>query len=168
MQTIYVEPINRRSFAPFGDIIQASPETKSFPINQGNTRRFHDLATAAISGEGARTIISIFRGRPYVMPLTLKMVERHPLGSQAFIPLKPARFLAIVAPDNDGIPGTPKAFLVGLGQGVNYFTNIWHGVLTPLDNETDFLVVDREGAPGTDLGENLQTFDFTEPYEVQM
>lgn len=168
MQTIYIEPVNRRSFAPFGDIIQASPEAKSFPINQGNTRRFHDLATAQIVGENARAIISIFRGRPFSLPLTLKMMERHPLGSQAFMPLKPTSFLAIVAPDNDGIPRTPKAFLVGPGQGVNYFINVWHSVLIPLNEETDFLVVDREGAKGSVADENLQTHNFDQPYQVEM
>ena len=162
MQTIYIEPVNRRSFAPFGNIIQASPEAKSFPINNGNTRRFHDLAGITVAGQNARPIISIFRGRPYALPLTLKMMERHPLGSQAFMPLRSCRFLVITAPDNDGIPGTPKAFMFGPGQGVNYFINVWHAVLTPLDQETDFLVVDRDGD-----GENLQTFDFDEPYLVE-
>ncbi len=168
MQIIHIEPVNRRSFASFGDIIQASPEAKSFPINQGNTRRFHDLATAIALGENARSIISIFRGRPFSLPLTLKMMERHPLGSQAFIPLRPVRFLSIVAPDVNGAPGTPQAFLFGPGQGLNYFVNIWHGVLTPLDEETDFLVVDRDGASGSDASENLQTFDFETPFQVQM
>jgi len=68
----------------------------------------------------------------------------------------------------DGIPGTPQAFLFGPGQGLNYFVNVWHGVLTPLDEETDFLVVDRDGASGSDASENLQTHDFETPYEVQM
>jgi len=161
MQTIHIEPLIRRPFAEFGDIIQASPEVQSFLINNGNARRFHDLATIVATGEDARPIISILRAKPLALPLTLTMLERHPHGSQAFIPLKPARFLAIVAPDDHGIPGVPRAFLANPGQGVNYFAKAWHGVLTPLGVETDFLVVDREGE-----GENLETFDLAEPYIV--
>jgi ureidoglycolate lyase len=161
MQSIVIEPLFRQAFFEFGDIIQASPEVQSFLINQGKTRRFHDLATIVATGEDARPIISIFRGQPYALPLTLKMLERHPEGSQAFMPLRPARFVAIVAPDNHGTPGPVRAFLAGPGQGVNYFANVWHGVLTPLDEETDFLVVDRAGE-----GDNLETFDLEEPVLV--
>jgi len=163
MPAIHIEPLVRRAFAQFGDIIQATPEVRSFLINKGNaSRRFHDLATVVASGEGARPIISIFRAQAYSLPLTLTMLERHPHGSQAFFPLKPARFLAIVAPDDHGKPGTPRAFLVNPGQGVNYFVNVWHGPLTPLDTETDFLVVDREGE-----GDNLETYELTEPCVVK-
>ena len=162
MPTIHIEPLIRRPFAEFGDIIQATPEVQSFLINKGNARRFHDLATIVAGGEDARAIISIIRAKPFLMPLTLSMFERHPFGSQAFMPLKPARFVAIVAPNNHGEPGVARAFLVGPGQGVNYFANIWHGALTPLDAETDFLVVDREGE-----GENLETFEFPEPYLIE-
>jgi len=162
MPTIHVEPLVRRSFAQFGDIIQATPEVRSFLINKGNARRFHDLATVVASGENARPIISIFRAQPYSLPLSLTMLERHPHGSQAFVPLKSARFLAIVAPDDHSKPGTPRAFLVNPGQGVNYFVNVWHGPLTPLDTETDFLVVDRAGE-----GNNLETYDLAEPCLVE-
>ena len=162
MQTIHIEPLIRQSFMEFGDIIQASPEVQSFLINQGNTRRYNDLATVVATGEDARPIISIFRGKPYALPLTLRLLERHPFGSQAFMPVEPARFLAIVAPDHHGIPGPPRAFLAHPGQGVNYFVNVWHGVLTPLDRETDFLVVDRAGE-----GENLEIYNLPEPYEVR-
>ncbi|VAW21373.1 Ureidoglycolate lyase [hydrothermal vent metagenome] len=162
MPTITIEPLIRRPFAEFGDIIQATPEVRSFLINKGNARRFHDLATVVANGEDARAIISIIRAKPYCLPLTLSMLERHPFGSQAFMPLKPARFLAIVAPDDHGIPGVARAFMVGPNQGVNYFANVWHAVLTPLDAETDFLVVDREGE-----GKNLETFDLSDPYIIE-
>ncbi len=162
MQTIHIEPLIRRPFAEFGDIIQATPEVQSFLINKGDARRFHDLATVVATGEDARPIISIIRAKPCSLPLTLTMLERHPFGSQAFMPLKPARFVAIAAPDNHGIPGTPRAFMVGPDQGINYFAKVWHAVLTPLDEETDFLVVDREGE-----GENLETFDLADPYIIK-
>ena len=80
------------------------------------TERYHDLARVELGGVHARPLISIFRGQPYALPLTLKLVERHPLGSQAFIPLSPRPWLSIVAPDLAGIPGTPRAFLVPPGH----------------------------------------------------
>jgi Ureidoglycolate hydrolase len=114
-----------------------------------------------LGGVHARPLISIFRGQPYELPLELRMVERHPLGSQAFFPLSARPFLVIVAPDEAGTPGTPRAFLTGPGQGVNIAMNTWHGVLTPLEAESDFLVVDRGGE-----GDNLEEFHFPSPYRV--
>ena len=95
------------------------------------------------------------------LPLTLKMVERHPLGSQAFMPLSPEPFLVIVAADENGRPGVPRAFMTNGSQGVNYPANAWHGVLTPLAGEQRFLVVDRGGD-----GNNLEEFVFDEPFMV--
>ena len=109
----------------------------------------------------ARPLISIFHGKPYDLPLTLKMVERHPLGSQAFYPLSDKPFLVIVAGDLSGTPDKPRAFLTGLGQGVNIAMNTWHGVLTPLETEADFLVVDRGGD-----GNNLEEHFFDQPWLI--
>ena len=89
------------------------------------------------------------------------MVERHPLGSQAFMPLSPEPFLVIVAADESGKPGIPRAFMTNGSQGVNYPANAWHGVLTPLAGEQRFLVVDRGGD-----GNNLEEFVFDEAFVV--
>ena len=161
MQNIMIEPLTRRSFTEFGDVVEVHDEADIHIINDGTTTRFHDLATIVALGEDAQAIISIFRGEPFSLPLTLNMVERHPLGSQSFMPLKPARFLVIAAPDEDGKPGTPRAFFAQPGQGINFFANTWHGPLTALDEQTDFLVVDRDGD-----GDNLEIYDFPEPYLV--
>ncbi len=88
------------------------------------------------------------------------MMERHPLGSQAFYPLAPRPFLSIVAPDEGGTPGIPRAFRAGPGQGVNMAMNVWHAVLTPLE-QTDFLMIDRGGE-----GNNLEEYSFEEPYLI--
>lgn len=160
-QTIKIAPLTQEAFAAFGDVIEITAETDSHPINAGTTQRFHDLATVVATGEEARPIISMARAQPFTLPLTLKMVERHPNGSQAFIPLRPTRFLVVVAPNEGGKPGTPLAFMAAPGQAINYFLGTWHTVLTALDAETDFLIVDREGE-----GENLEVFDFPEPYIV--
>ncbi|TCR80753.1 ureidoglycolate hydrolase [Rhizobium sp. BK376] len=98
-------------------------------------------------------MISLMRAEPRALPLELKMVERHPLGSQAFIPLGDHRFLVVVAEETENGPGEPLAFRTGPGQGVNIARNVWHGVLTPLDHLSDFAVVDR-GGDGVNLEEH--------------
>lgn len=159
-RAITIAPLSPDAFAPFGQVL-TTEGAHHYPINNGMTERFHDLANVEIGGENGRTLISIFRGQPYELPLTLKMVERHPLGSQAFMPLHDRPFLVIVAPDEGGRPGTPLVFLTQPGVGINVGRNVWHGVLTPLEQEGDFLVVDRGGD-----GVNLEEFFFEEPFIV--
>lgn len=159
-RTILIEPLTPEAFAPFGQVIQIEG-AHHYPINQGKTERFHDLARIELGGVHARPLISIFRGQPYALPLSLTLVERHPLGSQAFYPLQPRPFLVIVAPDKGGVPDRPRAFRTAIGQGVNIAMHTWHGVLTALDEVSDFLVVDRGGD-----GVNLEEFTFPEPYIV--
>lgn len=162
MNEILAEPLTRAGFAPFGDVIDAEGENRFF-INNGMTERIHDLARPQVEGPDAHVTISIARGKPYDFPLDLKMVERHPLGSQAFVPLSPASFLVVVCADIDGTPGTPLAFLTGPGQGVNYHRNIWHSVLTPIGAPQDFLIVDRGGEGG-----NLEEFFFKTPWRIHL
>src|SRR5690606_26513258 len=102
----------------------------------------HDLARVELGGTDARPLISLFRGQPYSLPLALKLVERHPLGSQAFYPLSNSPWLVIVAEDEGGVPVRLRAFAPAPGQGVNIAMNTWHGLLTPLEREADYLVVD--------------------------
>jgi len=143
-------PLTRDAFAPFGDVIQAEG-ANSFPINAGMVQRFHDLARVEV-GEG-RALISIFRGQPYALPLPVRMVERHPLGSQAFFPLGQARCAVIVAPPGDTVRAEDlRAFIVHGNQGVNYHPGTWHHVLLTLDAPADFLVIDR-GGPGNNCDE---------------
>lgn len=161
MKRIELEPLTAEEFAPFGNVIEIGKDAQSFGINAGTTERFHDLANVTISGDNARPIISMARAQPFSLPLKLDMLERHPDGSQAFIPVTPTRFIVVVAPDENGTPGTPRAFMTSPGQGVNYTQNSWHGVLTALDVVTDFIIVDRAGD-----GDNLQVFEIAEPYEI--
>jgi len=161
MTTILIEPLTVEAFAPFGQVMQIEG-AQHYPINLGLTERFHDLARVELGGVHARPLISILRGLPYDLPLTLKLVERHPLGSQAFYPLSDRPFLVIVAEDVSGVPDKVRAFLTTPGQGVNIAMNTWHGVLTALRAVSDFLVVDRGGD-----GNNLEEYSFPEPYLVQ-
>ena len=160
MTTITAERLTAAAFAPFGDVIEISPDAVDQPINGGTTKRF-DIAKATATGTNAGVIISMARATPFELPLELTMVERHPHGSQAFVPVSPARFLVVVAPDEGGRPGTPRAFLAAPGQGINYHRGTWHGVLTALDAQTDFIIVDRKGDEP-----NCDTFDYPEPYRI--
>lgn len=156
-------PLTREAFAPFGQVLDADGWQNHYPINAGRCERYHDLATAEAAGTDARVILSIFKGTPYAFPLKLAMVERHPFGSQAFMPLSPRPFLVVVAHDTANGPAKPQAFLTQPGQGVNFPKNLWHGVLTPIGEPQDFLVVDRAG-----VEKNLEEHFFDEPYEVHL
>jgi ureidoglycolate lyase len=161
VKTIKIEPLTRAAFAPFGDVIETYG-AQHYPINAGMCERYHDLARVEAVGPNARQLISIGVGKPYSLPLHLKMVERHPLGSQAFIPLSPKPFLVTVAADENGIPGIPRAFMTNGAQGVNYPINTWHGVLTPVGQEQRFLILDRGGD-----GSNLEEFFFDAPFLIE-
>lgn len=159
-RTVAIQPLTVEAFAPFGQVLTLEG-AHHFPINKGMTERYHDLATVEIAGDNGRPLISIFRGQPYALPLLLSLVERHPLGSQAFMPLHQRPFLVTVCPDEGGRPGTPRAFLTQPGVGINIARNVWHGVLTALDEQGDFLVVDRGGD-----GNNLEEFVFDTPFTI--
>ena len=156
---ILVQPLTAAAFAAFGEVIEADGAPTKL-INRGMCERFSDLARLDFADDG-RAGISIFRAKPYALPLLVDMVEQHPQGSQAFLPLSQDPFLVIVALDDNGRPGIPQAFMTRPGQGVNYRKGTWHGVLTPLERAALFAVVDRIG-PGDNLIEHL----FDTPYRV--
>lgn len=158
--TLQTQPLSQDAFAPFGDILEIGDKPDMI-INQGLCGRFHDLAKIDFVGDDATAGISLFKSEARSLPYRLDMMERHPLGSQAFIPMTAHPFLTIVAPDMDGKPGTPLAFITSPGQGVNYHRNTWHGVLTPLSEPGLFAVVDRIGD-----GKNLEEHWFETPYVI--
>ena len=96
-------------------------------------------------GPSGRAGISIFNAEKRDLPYTLDLVERHPEGSQAFIPMTLEPFLVIVAEDDGGKPSKIRAFITSPGQGINLLRNTWHGVLTPLSAPGLFAVIDRIG-----------------------
>ncbi len=162
MKTLTPQPLTADAFAPFGDVLECTGEADVI-INQGMCGRYHDRAHLEFgqAHENGRAGISLFNATPRTFPYTLDMMERHPLGCQAFIPMSQNPFLVIVAPDEGDAPGTPLAFLTQPGQAVNYLRNTWHGVLTPLHAPGLFAVIDRIGA-----GDNLQEHWFDDPYIV--
>lgn len=161
-RTVTARPLTREAFAPFGEVIEMDG-AEHFSINAGKCERYHDLAKVEATGPNGRVIVNLFRGQPYATPLNVGMVERHPFGSQAFIPLSPRPFLVVVCADDGDRPGELHAFITRPGQGVNYPCGRWHGVLTPLGEKQDFVVVDRGGD-----GSNVEEFFFEEPWEVRL
>ena len=154
MRTLQTEPLTQTAFAPFGDVLEASGDFRL--INAGLCKRHHDRAKLDFAD--GRPGISIFEARPRSLPYAFDLIERHPHGSQAFIPMTGHPFLVIVAPD----PQTPpRAFLTNGAQGINLATGSWHGVLTPLTAPGLFAVIDRIGD-----GQNLEEHHYAEPWIV--
>ena len=151
-RSLVAEPLTREAFAPFGDVIDTDG-AESFTINQGRTERFHALSRVELSGATDRGILSIFRGQP-MTPLEITLMERHPLGSQSFIPMNNVDYLAVVAPPGDFDEAAVRVFLVKGHQGVTYHAGTWHAPLLPLTADADYLVVDRQG-----LGQNCDEVD---------
>lgn len=158
-RTILTRPLTAAAFAPFGDVLEVSGPPDRL-INAGMCGRHHDRARLDFA-EG-RAGISIFDAKPRALPYTLDLMERHPDGSQCFVPMHVADWLVTVAPDADGTPGAPLAFLVSAGHAVNIHRNIWHGVLTPLHAPGLFAVIDRIGE-----GANLEEYIFESPWRVE-
>ena len=155
-RSLTAEPLTAAAFEPYGEVIETSG-AENFLINQGKCRRHHALAIADVVGDGGAVGISIFAGTHYDLPHRVELLERHPLGSQAFFPLGRQPWLVIVADDDNGVPAHPAAFLATAKQGINLKRNQWHGVLTPLYEASDFLVVDRIGE-----GDNLVEYHLTD------
>ena len=148
MPALRVEPLHREAFAAFGEVLEPAGAQMVYEINAGTAQRFHALARVDIEGADGEAVISLFRAQPRQLPFTVAALERHPLGSQAFMPLGPAPYLVVVASDPSA---PPRAFLAQAGQGVNFRRGTWHHALLALERESDFLVVDRAGtAPNCD------------------
>tara|TARA_R110002020_G_scaffold133917_1_gene298865 strand:- start:3060 stop:3551 length:492 start_codon:yes stop_codon:yes gene_type:complete len=160
MPDLELEPLTAEAFAPFGTVMDPDAAERRL-INEGTTERFHALATADTQEQGGRAILSLFRGQPREFPYEIRMMERHPLGSQAFFPLSNREWIAVVAPDDDGRPGEPRAFRVPRDIGLQYGRNVWHHPLIAVGQICRFLVVDREGE-----GDNLEEIGYPAPYVI--
>ena len=147
------------AFAAFGDVIEVSGEPDRL-INGGRCGRYHDLAKLDFHSSG-QAGINLFRSQPVSLPLRIELVERHPLGSQCFIPLTGNEYLVVVGDDDNGEPRNLQAFLARSHQGVNYHRNVWHGVLMPIGSDATFAVVDWIGQD-----QNLEEFHFRDPIEI--
>lgn len=155
MRQIRTEPLTAAAFAPFGDVLDATGDFRL--INAGLCQRHHDRATLDFGAQG-RAGISVFKAQPRALPYDFDLIERHPDGSQAFLPMSEHPFLVIVAASP---ADTPRAFLTNGTQGINLYRGTWHGVLTPLHAPGLFAVVDRIGPTP-----NLEEHRFPQPFTV--
>ena len=146
--------INKENFSVFGDLI-TSNDIDPIDINAGYAKRYDNLANISTEKDGGKTIVSIFSALKRSFPMTIDMMEKHPLGSQAFIPMKETTFLCFVAPPGDKPDITKiQTFVIPPKMGINYKPGIWHFPLISTE-DTNFLVVDRKGN-----GENLIIYNF--------
>lgn len=168
-------PLSAEAFVPFGDVIETQAASETRIINEGNTIRFHDLADLTLTHSDGKPLINIFRTTPLAMPLRLSIMERHPLSSQAFIPLSAKPYLVVVAPAGKLDETKIKVFLASGTQGVNYHPGTWHHYSLALESSSDFLVVDRGAASSQDANgvssdsdDNCDELVLSEPLIIEM
>lgn len=155
-----LEPValTAEKFKAFGEVVELK-NTRQLVINQGLTTRFHDLMTIDVADQDGRPAVNIFRTRPFSLPHRVEVMERHPLGSQGFIPMNNAPFLVLVAGNRERLRGEDlKLFVTNGEQGINLKKNTWHHYQLVLNGPQDFIVIDRIGS-----GNNLEEIWITEP-----
>lgn len=158
-KNVRAQPLSATAFADFGEVIAPENAAKRITINTGTAERFHDLANIN-PGPNGTTTVSIFRGQPRPLPFAISMLERHPLGSQAFVPLSGHPYLIVVAPKGDTVDvENIRFFIAQANQGINFAPGVWHHPLLALDGESDFLVIDRSG-PGNNCDEQALPITF--------
>ena len=163
---IIIKPkkITRNNFKKFGDVI-CTKKIKPININDGYAKRFHNLGNIDTLKKNGSTIMSIFSAKKRKFPMNIKMMEKHPLGSQAFIPMKETKFLVFVAPQgNKPNVNKIKSFIVSKQMGINYKPGTWHFPLISTEN-MNFLVIDRNGKGNNLIIHNFKKEKITLKYE---
>jgi len=142
--TLYPQPLTSESFAPFGELINTDGDF--FDANYGLAKRFNNIIDITFDQQGGKPNVSIFSSEPVTLPMKVTVMEKHELGSQAFIGIQNQPFLTLVAPPGPVVKTEElKLFMVESGQGVNYYPGTWHHYLICIDDKTDFLCLDRQG-----------------------
>jgi ureidoglycolate lyase len=151
MNELPIDALTREAFSPFGDVIEIAGSAH-FSTNRNTAERYHDLAKIDVCASGGRPLINLFRASPRALPFEVRTMERHPLGSQAFLPLNRRRYLIVVAAPGVLNPRGLRAFATRGWQGVNYARGVWHHGLLALEETGEFIVIDR-GGEGPNLDE---------------
>src|SRR5687767_4845711 len=162
MRELTPEPLTAEAFAPFGSVIEASDDAVKLDINQGHAIRYDRLAEIDAADEGGTGVISLFRAKP-LGALVLRQFERHPLGSQSFVPLSGRPYLVAVAPAGPFDADKVRLFQAAGHQGVHYRKGVWHHFLLVLEADSDFLVVDRAGP-----GDNCEEIELAPGEEIRV
>ncbi|MFT6905167.1 MAG: ureidoglycolate lyase [Oleiphilaceae bacterium] len=156
-------PLSAENFAPFGDVIEINDQAPII-INDGNTKRYDNLAKVSCVGDDSYTAISLFRAQARLFPMRIYMMEKHPFGSQSFQPLSGEPYLVLVADAVDSLTlENLHLFLAKHNQGINYHVNTWHHPVLALNHTCDFLVVDRKGS-----GHNCDEFFFDDQIHIKI
>jgi ureidoglycolate lyase len=161
MTTLSIEPLTKQAFAPFGEVVETAGATP-LSINQGHAARYNELATIDVGAEGGQVNISWFIASERPAPIAIRLMERHPLGSQLFMPLNGEDWLVVVCTDPRD-RSSYRAFAANGKQGVNYARNCWHHPLLVLKDASSFLVVDRKGG-----GDNLEEYWLDEIIQLEL
>ena len=151
MITLQPQPLTRERFAPYGDVIESADIDRA-AMNAARFERFDDLC-AVDTGDKGRVAVSIAKCRvATALPYRIDMVERHPLGSQAFVPLSRAKMIVVVAPPEQSVETADlRAFVTNGRQGINYKRGTWHMPLIAFEAGQEFLIIDRAtGEPNCD------------------
>ncbi len=150
MPRIAIAPLTRAAFAPFGEVVEMDGAEK-IAINQGFAQRANGLAAIDVATAGGTANVSLFVAKPRPRPIAIEMMERHPLGSQLFVPMQDSPWLVLVCAD-PRVAASYRAFAATGRQGVNYARNVWHHPLLVFADDARFLVIDRTG-PADNLEE---------------
>ncbi|WP_339670915.1 ureidoglycolate lyase [Dasania marina] len=142
---IRLQPLTREAFAPYGDVIEVNENNNIMAINYGKTERHHDLANIDVNDQGGKPIVNIFNSQPVSLPFTIKVMERHPLGSQAFINMGKQPYVVVVGKAGEFDIDNLQGFIAQEHQGVNYHKGTWHHYSLCLNEVSQFLVIDRGG-----------------------
>jgi ureidoglycolate lyase len=141
MRTLTPQPLTKTAFARFGDVVETDGAAP-IEINQGFARRCNGLAAIDVTLGGVDVNVSLFEAKPRPLPIEIKLMERHPLGTQLFMPLQDRPWLVLVC-DHPRDPASYHAFTASGRQGVNYARNVWHHPLLVFDEGSRFMVIDR-------------------------
>ncbi|MDQ7048428.1 MAG: ureidoglycolate lyase [Enterobacterales bacterium] len=163
IKTVKPKILTQEAFTIYGDVIQVSDKAKVFAINDGFSQRYHDLAKIDLLANQGKVLVNIFRSTPLALPMTIKKMERHPLSSQAFMPLGNEPYLVVVAPAGDFNEDAIEVFLASSDQGVNYHAGTWHHFSLALNQTSDFLVIDRGGE-----GDNCDLEKLHQPFLIEL
>lgn len=163
MRSLKLEPLSAETFATYGVVIDSEAPCERYPINEGLTERLHAIATVDCEAAGGAAAISIFRAQPVEAGFVLRNMERHPLGSQAFINCSGLSYAVVVAPPGPLREDAIRGFLATAQQSVSYHRGTWHHFLLALGGPGDFVVVDRIGP-----GENCDELSLTRPLRLDL
>ena len=161
MNSILIEQLDTNIFSNFGKIIQKKNALELRSINQGTTTRHHNISKLNLESKNGNSGISIFSGSPRSFPIEIKIMEKHPIASQSFLPIQDYDWLVVVSEEKNDLPdlSTLRCFHVNGDTGITYNKNVWHHPLL-VKKEQDFWVIDRINDQ-EDASVNLKEYNFT-------